>query len=179
MTTKEKNTDTTLAPIDKDGLQKLISAGRADPSIVKTVRCKTVAEARFRHLNFIRSLPPHVIDEPPSLLGDDTAPNPSEAVLAALGSCLAVGIHANAIAQGIIIKTLEIELEGDINITSVWGTGDLSDKPVGFSAVRAKVNIEADRSKEDLDRLVQHARSWSPVANTISRPVDLDVQLSD
>ena len=90
-----------------------------------------------------------------------------------------MGIHANAVAQGITIKTLEIELEGDINITSVWGTGDLSEKPVGFTAVRAKVSIEADRSKEELDRLVQHARSWSPVANTISRPVDLDVQLSD
>ena len=179
MTEKENDKGSFLAPIDREGLKNLISAGKADPSVVRTVRCRTIAEGRFRHLNFIRSLPPHVIDEPPTLLGDDTAPNPSEAVLAALGSCLAVGIHANAIAQGITIKTLEIELEGDINITSVWGAGDLSDKPVGFSAIRAKVNIEADRSKEELDRLVQHARSWSPVANTISRPVDLDVQLAD
>ena len=43
MTTKEQNTDTTLAPIDREGLQKLISAGKADPSIVRTVRCRTVA----------------------------------------------------------------------------------------------------------------------------------------
>jgi len=88
-----------LAPIDKKGLDELIAKGKADPKAIKTLKCKTVAEGRFRHLNFIRSLPAYVVDEPPGLLGDDTAPNPSEASLAALGSCLAVGIHANAVAR--------------------------------------------------------------------------------
>ena len=92
-----------LAPIDKKGLDELIAKGKADPKVIKTLKCKTVAEGRFRHLNFIRSLPAYVVDEPPGLLGDDTAPNPSEASLAALGSCLAVGIHANAVAQGITV----------------------------------------------------------------------------
>jgi hypothetical protein len=108
-----------LAPIDKTGLDELIAKGKADPKVIKTLKCKTVAEGRFRHLNFIRSLPAYVVDEPPGLLGDDTAPNPSEASLAALGSCLAVGIHANAVARGITVFRLEIELEGDLNITGV------------------------------------------------------------
>lgn len=166
-----------LAPIDKDGLDALIAKGKADPKAIKTLKCKTVAEGRFRHLNFVRSLPPYIVDEPPALLGDDTAPNPSEASLAALGSCLAVGIHANAVAQGITVFKLEIELEGDLNITAVWGTGDLSDKPVGFTDVRAKVILEADRPRAELDALVAHARVWSPVANTFSRPVNLEVAL--
>ena len=167
-----------LTPIDKEGLEKLIVAGKADPTVIKTVKCRTVAEGRFRHLNFIRNLPAHVIDEPPGLLGDDTAPNPSEAVLAALGSCLAVGIHANAVARGIPIIKLEIELEGDINITSVWGTGDISEKPVGFTDVRARVTLEADRPREELEKLIQHCQSWSPVANTLTRPVNLNVSLT-
>jgi uncharacterized OsmC-like protein len=167
-----------LAPIDSNGLADLIAKGKADPTVIKTLKCKTVAEGRFRHLNFIRTLPPYVVDEPPGLLGDDTAPNPSEASLAALGSCLAVGIHANAVARGITVYRLEIELEGDLNITAVWGTGDLSEKPVGFTDVRAKVNFEADRPREELDALVAHARAWSPVANTFSRPVNLEVTLA-
>ncbi len=40
----------------------------------------------------IRNLPAHVMDE-----------------LAALGSCIAVGIHANAVAQGIALRKLELE----------------------------------------------------------------------
>ncbi|WP_306043364.1 MULTISPECIES: hypothetical protein [unclassified Mameliella] len=34
----------------------------------------------------------------PALLGDGTAPNPSEASPTALRSCIAVGLHANAVA---------------------------------------------------------------------------------
>ena len=164
-----------LAPIDKAGLDQLIATGRANPQAIKTLKCKTIAEGRFRHLNMIRNLPPHIVDEPPGLLGDDTAPNPSEASLAALGSCLAVGIHANAVARGITIRSLELDLEADINITAVWGTGDTSPKPVGFEAVRVKVHLDADAPKEELDALIAHAKVWSPVANTFTKPVALTV----
>jgi uncharacterized OsmC-like protein len=169
-----------LAPIDKDGLDRLSAAGKANPDIVKTVTCRTVAEGRFRHANYVRNLPPYIVDEPPALLGDDTAPNPSEAALAALGSCLSVGIHANAVAQGIVISKLELELAGDINITAVWGTGDLAEtKPVGFTEVRVKVQLEADASRERLEALVGHALKWSPVANTFLRPVALKLGLAE
>lgn len=166
-----------LAPIDRAGLEALSAKGKADPTVIKTLKCKTIAEGRFRHLNFVRNLPAYIVDEPPALLGDDTAPNPSEASLAALGSCLAVGIHANAVARGITVYKIEIELEGDLNITGVWGTGDLSEKPVGFTDVRAKVHFEADRPREELEALVAHAKRWSPVANTFTRPVNLDVKV--
>src|SRR6201996_6633203 len=86
-----------LAPIDRGGLEQLIANGKANPKVIKTLKCKTVAEGKFRHANYIRNLQPYIVDEPPGLLGDDTAPNPSEASLAALGSCLAVGLHANAV----------------------------------------------------------------------------------
>ena len=165
-----------LAPIDKTGLDALIAKGKANPSAVRTLKCKTIAEGKFRHLNMIRNLPAHIVDEPPGLLGDDTAPNPSEAALAALGSCLAVGIHANAVARGITIRSLELDLEADINITAVGCTGDTSPKPVGFEAVRVKVHLDADAPKDELDALISHATVWSPVANTFTKPVALTVE---
>src|SRR5438045_3199681 len=102
-----------LAPNDKGGLEQLIANGRANPEVIKTLKCKTVAEGKFRHANYIRNLAPYIVDEPPGLLGDDTAPNPSEASLAALGSCLAVGLHANAVHRGWIVNKLELQLGGD------------------------------------------------------------------
>jgi uncharacterized OsmC-like protein len=165
-----------LAPIDRAGLETLIAAGKANPKVIKTLKCKTVAEGRFRHLNYIRALPPYIVDEPPGLLGDDTAPNPSEASLAALGSCLAVGLHANAVHRGWTVRVLELELEGDLNITAVWGTGDVSEKPVGFTDVRVKVTMDCDGiAKEEIDALIAHVQKWSPVANTFTRPVGLVV----
>jgi uncharacterized OsmC-like protein len=164
-----------LAPIDRDGLARLIEAGKANPKAIKTLKCRTVAEGKFRHANYIRSLAPYIVDEPPALLGDDTAPNPSEATLAALGSCLAVGLHANAVHKGWTVRKLELELEGDLNITAVWGTGDTSDKPVGFTDVRVKVEMDCDAPAEEVAALIAHVTAWSPVANTFLRPVNLVV----
>jgi len=167
-----------LDPIDKARLTALGEKGRSDPTQVRTVKCRTLTEARFRQLNFVRTLPAHVIDEPPQLLGDDTAPNPSEALLAALGSCLAVGIHANAVARGIELSKIELELEGDINITSVWGTGDTAPKPVGFTAIRARAYLDAKADRETLAALLSHAVAWSPVAGSVRNPVPLELRLA-
>jgi len=171
-------TATKFEPIDRAALQVLSDKGKADATVVRTVRCKTVAEGkRFRHLNYIRSLPAHIVDEPPGLLGDDTAPNPTEALLAALGTCVAVGLQANAVARGWTVRAIEVELEGDINITSVWGTGDLSPKPLGLTAVRIKACVDADgATPAELDELVQHAAAWSPVLNTVRNPVPVTVE---
>ncbi len=169
-----------LREIDKSGLAALGEKGKANPNAVVTLKAKTVCEGQFRNLTYIRDLAPVVVDEPPHLLGEDTAPNPSEALLAALGACLAVGVHANATARGIKLTKLELLIEGDINVTAVWGTGDLSeDKPLGFTAIRVKFDIATldPIGKDELDALLQHAKKWSPVANTMMRPVTLDCAL--
>src|ERR1700750_2371727 len=165
-----------LAPIDRQGLEQLIANSKAHPQGIKTFKGRTVAEGKSRHATYTRSLPPYIVDEPPGLLGNDTAPNPSEASLAALGSCLAVGLHANAVHRGWTVNKLELELEGDLNITAVWGTGDMSNKPVGFTDVRVKVDMECEGiSADEINALVTHVKKWSPVANTFTRPVNLEV----
>ena len=172
-------TQNVLRPVSKTGLENLAANAQANPNVIKSIKVKTVCEGQFRNLTYVRDLPEHVIDEPPSLLGQDTAPNPSEAVLAALGSCLSVGIHANAIVRGITLTKLELELEGDINITGVWGIGDLSEKRLGFTDIRAKVNLEGNVSRAELEDLVAHSNLWSPVANTLRNPVNLAVALAE
>ena len=56
------------------------------------------------------------------------------------------------------------------------GTGDTSPKPVGFDAVLAKVHLGANAPLADLDALIAHATKWSPVANTFTKPVAVDVK---
>ena len=169
-----------LQPVLKAELEALIAKGKADPQAIRTLRCRTVARGRFTQLNFIRDLPPQPVAESDSngLSSEYIAPNASEALLAAFGSCLAVGVHANAIARNIPIRRLELELEADINTTAVWGAGDIEPKPIGFEAVRVTVKIEADATRDSLDALIKHAVLWSPVANTLHNPVHLDVTLA-
>jgi organic hydroperoxide reductase OsmC/OhrA len=166
-----------ITPVNRDELVRLSEKGKSNPGAVRTLKVKTVLESKFRHLNYIRNLPPHVIDEPPGLLGDDTAPNPSEAVLAALGSCLSGGLLANAVYRNIRWTKGELELAGDISITAVWGPGDTSEDRVGGgSAVRATVHLEGDAPRAELDALVRQADRWSPVANTVRLPVSVTVE---
>jgi uncharacterized OsmC-like protein len=113
-----------------------------------------------------------------SLLNDDTMPSPSEALLAALGSCLSVSIQANAVARAIPIRRLVIELEGDIDFAALWGTGDLGFKGLGFETISISVRIEADTPRDVLKTLLDHAVRWSPVANALFNPINLDVALA-
>ena len=167
-------------PVGKRELDLVVAKAKADPTAVRTLRCRTVAQGRLSQLNYIRDLPPQPVmeDEPEGLLGESTAPNASEALLAALGSCLSIGIHANALSQGIPIRSLELSVEADINMTSVWGSGDLAPKTIGFESIRVSVSIDADASRKVLAALIKHTVLWSPVANTLHNPVHLDVALA-
>ena len=167
-------------PVDKRQLQSVIDKAKADPAAVRTLRCRTVAQGRLSQLNYIRNLPPQPVmeDEPEGLLGESAAPNASEALLAALGSCLSIGIHANALSQGIPIHSLELSVEADVNMTSVWGSGDLHPKTIGFETIRVSVAMDADASRKALTALIKHTVLWSPVANTLHNPVHLDVALA-
>ncbi len=167
-----------LRPLDAEGLKSLSAKAKLDPEKVNTLKARTVCEGIFRMMTYCRDLEGHLIDEPPTLLGENNAPNPSEAVLASLGSCLLVGIHANATHRGITLYKLEAHLEGDINISSVWGVGDTSEKRLGFTDIRVSFDIDGDCSREELEELVQWADKWSPVANTLRNPVNTSVSLA-
>jgi uncharacterized OsmC-like protein len=170
----------TLRPIDCFGLEKLAEKGKVEPASGKvTLKAKTVTEGQFRNFTFIRDLSPVVIDEPPHLLGENTAPNPSESVLAALGACLAVGYMANASHRGIALSEVSIEMEGDIDVSAVWGLGDTHEgKVAGFTAIRVKAHLVGNASPEELADIVDWTNKWSPVANTLRNNVVVTATLA-
>lgn len=157
----------------------MIALGKVDPKATRTLTCRTVARGRLQQLNYIRDLPPQAVmeDEFDGLAGETLAPNASEALLAALGSCLAVGIHANALAQNIPIESLELRVSADINTTAAWGAADLAPKTIGFETIHVSVRLLANAPREALEALVRHTTLWSPVSNTLHNPVHLDVTL--
>ena len=166
--------------IDAVGLDRLSCNAKADPTTgKKTLKAKTLCESGFRNLTYVRDLSPMLVGEPPALLGDDAAPNPSETVLAALGSCVAVGLLANATHRGVALSKIEVTMEGDIDISAVWGVGDTpADKVLGFSAVRCQVALASDADPAVLQEIHDSAIRWSPVVNTLQRPVTVDSTLT-
>ena len=168
-----------LQPIDKDALNALAQKNIDNPEVGKrTVRTHTEADGQFRNYTKVRELEPVLVSEPPALLGDDTAPNPTEVAQAALAACISVGIQAIATHRGVTLTKIEIDIEGDIDISPTWGVGDLSeDKRPGVSDVRVKIALEGDADRDTLDQIQKDAIKWSPVVNTYTRPAKLTSEL--
>jgi len=169
-----------LKPIDAEGLAAFAVKGCANPGARGTMKAHTVCDGQFRNLTYIGNHAPVVVDEPPHLFGQDTAPAPSETMLAALGACLSVGIQAVATWKQVPLTRLELFLEGDIGNPAAWGAGGADKLPadMGFQAIRVKVIVEGDASCEALDEIVRHANFFSPVANSFRNPIPMQVSLA-
>lgn len=172
--------NTYLRPIDREGLLGFAEKGRNNPQARGTNKVHTVCEGQYRTLSYVGDHDPVVVDEPPHLFGQDTAPAPGEIVLSALGGCLAVGITAVATWKKIKLTRLELFLEGDIGNPAAWGAGGAQRIPsqMGFQDIRVRVVVDGDASREELDEIVQQANYFSPVANTMRNPVNFDIALA-
>ncbi len=171
---------TRLRPIDRDGLLAFAEKGRHNPASRGTNKVHTVMEGQYRSLSQVGNHAPVVVDEPPHLFGQDTAPAPGEIVLSGLGGCLAVGITAVATWKQVTLSKLEIFLEGDIGNPAAWGAGGAPKAPpeMGFQAIRVKVVVEGDAPREVLDEIVRQANLYSPVANSLRNPIPFEIALA-
>jgi uncharacterized OsmC-like protein len=112
-------------------------------------------------------------DEPPVLLGENRAPNAVETVLHALASCLAVGFVYNAAAQGIDVRSLEFDLEGDLDLHGFLGLS--SDVRPGYEGIRLTYRVDCDAPPEKVDELCAYVQRTSPVLDILRNPVPVTV----
>lgn len=114
-------------------------------------------------------------DEPPLLLGTGKGPNPVEYLLTALAGCVTTSLVYHAAAKGIVIKSVESRLEGDIDLQGFLGLSQ--DVRKGFQEIRMVFKIDADVPAEQLEELVQLGPTYSPVFDSITKGVPVSVSL--
>jgi uncharacterized OsmC-like protein len=117
------------------------------------------------------------IDEPPILLGNNLGSNPVEYLLVALPGCLTTSMIAHAAARGIEIRSVESRYEGDIDLRGFLGISE--DVPVGYQNIKVYFKIDADVSNDQKEALIQMAKKYSPVFNTITKSAPVSVHLDD
>lgn len=165
-----------LNDVDLEPIGSLVQRIRQEPQSAKT---QWKAEVRWtgglRSDARSRDLAPQHSDEPTGLGGTNTAPNPVEQLLAALGNCLAVGYAANASAAGIKIRSLAIDLEGAIDLHTFLGLGGDN---AGYESIRVGVHLDADATPEQIQALHRKVVGTSPVGHTLSRGVPLKIELA-
>jgi uncharacterized OsmC-like protein len=87
--------------------------------------------------------------------------------MGALGACLTQTIVAHATSRGINIDSIDINVEGDLDMRG-W-TGISNDVRPGAQQLRVKMNIKSDTaSKEQINELYEIGKRFSPAFDTIT-----------
>ncbi|WP_419176791.1 OsmC family protein [Desulfosediminicola sp.] len=115
------------------------------------------------------------IDEPPVLCGNNLGANPVEYLLVALSGCLTTSLIAHSAALGVQIKGVKSRFEGDLDLRGFLGMSE--EVPVGYKAIRVFFSIDADASESKKKELLLMAQKYSPVYNSITKPITVTVEL--
>ena len=115
------------------------------------------------------------VDEPPTLGGADTAPNPVEYALLALASCQEITYRLHADHLGIPLNLVAVSLEGDLDLRGFFGV-DHDVRP-GFREIRGTVTLQSPAPAADLERLRAHVDAHCPVLDLLSNETPLALTL--
>ena len=106
------------------------------------------------------------VDEPENFGGNDSAPTPVEYILAGYAGCINVLVNLIAKEMGILINSLEIDINGEINPDKLMG---ISNKErAGFKSLNVGLHIKSDATPIDLEKLLAQVRERCPIHDNLS-----------
>jgi len=110
-----------------------------------------------------------VIDSGKEEGGNDLGPAPTEAFLAALGSCIMTNISRIGQKMRLGLKSVNMD---------ITGTKEYNDHPSSFVTLSIDVSIKADdETREKLEKLIQLAEEHCTISNTLKNAVVPHVKL--
>jgi uncharacterized OsmC-like protein len=115
------------------------------------------------------------IDEPLELLGENSAPNPQEMLMAAFNACIMVGYVAGAAVNGVRLESVEIETSGELDLRGFLGLD--ASVPPGYERISYVVRMKGDGTPEQFREIHETVMRTSPNYFNISRPVSIDAKL--
>ena len=106
-------------------------------------------------------------DFPDQLSGEGKGPTVCESCMGSLAACLTQSIIAHAISRGIQIDSINIDVEGDVDMRGF--TGISNDVRPGAQQFRVNMNIKSNTaSKEQINELYDIGKRFSPAFDTLT-----------
>lgn len=114
-------------------------------------------------------------DEPCELFGTNGAPNPQELLMSAVNACMMVGYVAGAAVRGIVLESLEIETDGELDLRGFLG---LSDKVApGYRQINYTVRIRGNGTPEQFAEIHETVMKTSPNYFNMANPIAMNGRL--
>jgi uncharacterized OsmC-like protein len=106
-------------------------------------------------------------DFPNRLSGKDRGPTVCEVCMGSLAACLTQTIVAHASSRGIMIDSINIDVEGDVDLRGFIGISN--DVRPGAQQFRVNMNIKSNTaSKEQINELREIGKRFSPAFDTLT-----------
>ena len=106
-------------------------------------------------------------DFPDQLSGEGRGPTVCESCMGSLAACLTQTIVAHATSRGIQIDSIDIDVEGDVDLRGF--TGISNDVRPGAQQFRVNMNIKSNNaSKEQINELYEIGKRFSPAFDTLT-----------
>ncbi len=164
-TIETKRTDQEIGQVITQVVKKI---GENPDSAKATFNAKSklehsfLTDVRVRNFNFKS-------DEPEGLGGTDAGPNPVEYVLGALAACQEIVVKANAVALGIDVQEVTVDVDGNLDLN---GFLNLTDARAGFTDINYTTKIKtSEKDPEKLEKLKKLTFTRCPVLDIIENPV--------
>ena len=116
-----------------------------------------------------------VVDEPPELGGSDAGPNPVEYVLAALAGCINVTAHLVAKEMQIALKSLSVDIEGDLNPARLLKNP--TEDRAGYKSIRVQVKAATDADEKTLAAWRDEIEARCPVSDNLGSATPIVVEV--
>ena len=114
-------------------------------------------------------------DHPEIFASEDRGITPIEYLLVGLASCLTAGIASVAQNRGVQLRSVESQLEGQMDIQGILGMD--SDVRNGYDDIKVVFDIDADASQEDIEAIVAQSQKRSAVYDALTNPVNVTVEV--
>ena len=116
-----------------------------------------------------------IVDEPVSLGGTDSAPNPVEYVLAAFAGCLNVMGNLIAKEMAFELRGLDIRIRGELNPARLFGTSD-ADR-AGYKSITVEMIPDCDADAATLEAWLHAVEARCPVSDNVQNSTPVTVLL--
>lgn len=101
----------------------------------------------------------------PSTGGDGLTVCSGDMLLQALVACAGVTLRAVATSLGVELRGATLRAEGDLDVRGTLGVA--RDAPVGFREIRLAIDLDADATPEQRERLLHLTERYCVVAQTL------------
>jgi uncharacterized OsmC-like protein len=118
-----------------------------------------------------------IIDQPISSGGTDAGPTPLDVQLMALGGCIAAIGRIIASQRRLPLRGLEIAVEGELDTGRLLGKS--SNQRMGFSAITARVKIDADLSPDEKEKFLREIGERCPVSDNLKNATPVNIVLGE